>query len=193
MITVAFIACSLGTAGAAILLLYRLRRLNRAAAALAPGRAADSLRRALAQLIRRTIDTTLLAGTGPAGFADVDVPCREFNDPYRNFDDLLAHLGKILQNPPTADVHQQIKLVFQIQSSLGIPLAEIQAALGLLVARLRAGASSIAAIEMVVPGMLLDASKMMAINNGTHVKQPLGVVVLDAQGRTLNKAKVVCG
>jgi hypothetical protein len=193
MIPLAFIVCSLGMAGAAIILLYRLRRLKKAVVAAFQGSAApDGLRHKLAELIQRTIDATLLAGTGKAGLADIDVPCREFNDPYRNLDELLGQLRKTINSPLSADVNQQIKYVFQIQSSLGIQFSGIHGVLRILESRLRAGAGSAAAIEIVAPGMLLDAKKMLAINNGTHVKQPLGVVVLDAAGRILSKARVVC-
>lgn len=196
MIHFAVFLFSTGIAGGALFLLSRLRRLNRAVAVIsqAPG-ASDGLPQEVTRLVLRAIDDSLLPQAGQAGLADIEIHFREFQDPYRNLDELLNQVAKTVNGKELGDVNQFIKNLFQIQSSLGIPFSELNTGLRILEARLTASAGSgksIARIEIVLPGALLDTKKMMAINNGTHVKQPLGVVAVDRDGKILNKAKVIC-
>jgi hypothetical protein len=196
MLTFVSFVCSAGMAGAALWLYSRVRRQSHAVAALAraPG-ATDGLSREVARLILRAIDTRLLSSTGPAGLADVEITCREFQDPYRNLQELLNQVVKTVNARDFGDVNLLIKSLYQIQASLGIPMAELDTALRILESRLKASAKtgkSIARLEVVPPGALLDTKKMMAITHGTHVKQPLGVVAIGEDGKVLNKAKVIC-
>ncbi len=47
-------------------------------------------------------------------------------------------------------------------------------------------------IVYVHPGELIETSRMMPLGFGSRVQYPLGVIVQDATGRVLSKARVLC-
>ena len=42
------------------------------------------------------------------------------------------------------------------------------------------------------PGDLVDRATTWPLNNGARIRHPLGVVVRDAEGRVISKAKAIC-
>ncbi len=57
--------------------------------------------------------------------------------------------------------------------------------------RLLAQGKGEAKILYVQPGELIETSRMLPLSFGSQVQYPLGVIVLDATGRVLSKARVL--
>ena len=186
---------SAGLAVAALGLFYRLLRLKRSLAPLKRLARKDPLAGEIARWIGRGIDATLVLDTGSKGLAEVEVQFREVQDPYRNLADLLRLLEKSLAATRFAEVNQVIKSIFQFEATLGVPFSDLAKSLSLLETRLKLDSSlarPVARIEVVAPGTMLDPKKMMPVTSGTTVKQPLGIVALDGDGKVLGKARVIC-
>lgn len=184
-----------GLSCAALYLLYRLWAAKRSAARLIWRGRSDPLSTELMRLVSQAIDTHLLLQAGGNGLSGLDVRFRESQDSYRTLGDLLGQLEKNLAATRFADLNQFIKGVFQLQATLGIPFADLGKTLAILEERLKNDSSftnPVARIEIVAPGTMVDPKKMAPVTAGTIVKQPLGVVALDGNGKVLGKARVIC-
>jgi hypothetical protein len=188
--------CSVLTVALAVVLLKRLwaarldgwSRLRSAAAK-------DDLPRRVRRLVGRSMDTGLLAEAGAGGLAEVEVRSREVRDPYRTLGELLDWLAKESSATGYTEVNAVIKAVYQLGHALGAREPDVQHCLEPLLLRLKAckvGDSAIARVEYVRSGVLLDSKTMAALSYGARVTQPLGVIVFDAAGKVLGKAKVLC-
>jgi hypothetical protein len=163
---------------------------------LKPAAASDDFPDRVIRLLRTSIDTGLLASAGPGGLRDVEVRAREPRDPYRSVAELVDWLARESPAKNYAELSGIIKGVYQLGHSLRSPEAEVRHSLEPLVARIKAcnvGGSSIARVEWVRPGAILDPGTMAPLNYGARVTQPLGVLVYDGSGKVLGKAKVLCG
>ena len=192
MISFAFVLFSIGMAAAAAVLFVRLTAVRKVVAidTRPPGLKAE-----LMDLISRASDDSLFLQAGAAGLEDIEIAGREYQDSYRNLKELLPILLRCSGSSEYSEINSCIKGVYQIQTTLGLPIDNIDSALRWLESHLRSctvSGKSIARTERVIPGALLNSKKMLAVNNGTHVKQPLGVVCIDAEGKVLGKAKVIC-
>jgi hypothetical protein len=197
MTTVVVAACSLLTAVAALVLLVRLRFASLdSCARLRPASAADDFPQRVLQLIRVSVDADLLARAGTGGLVDLEVRTREPRDPYRTAAELIDWIAS---KSAAADYHEisgLIKGVYQLGHVLRAPEAEVRFCMEPLIARIKAatvGGSPVARVECVRPGAILDPGTMAPLNYGARVTQPLGVLLYDADGKVLGKAKVLCG
>jgi len=190
-------ACSLLTAVGAVVLLVRLASARATGRArLGKSSAPDDFPRRVLRLLEVSIDTGLLADAGPAGLADVEVRAREPQDPYRSAAELVDWLARESAGSGYAEASGLIKGVYQLGHALRAPEAEVADCLAPLLARLRrakVGGSPVARVECVRRGAMLDLGTMASLNYGARVTQPLGVLVYDAGGKMLGKAKVLCG
>jgi hypothetical protein len=147
-------------------------------------------------LLQVSIDASLLADAGPGGLADIEVRAREPRDPYRSVTELIDWLAHESASTGYAEISGLIKGVYQLGHALRAPEAELADCLAPLLARLRAanvGGSPVARVECIRRGAMLDPGTMAPLNYGARVSQPLGVLVYDAGGKVLGKAKVLCG
>jgi hypothetical protein len=190
-------SCSVLSGVVAFVLLRRLASAARdARARLQSAKAPDDLPDRVLRLLRAGIDAGLLAGAGPGGLSEVEVRAREPHDPYRTVAALVDWLAREAPGKGYAEVSGIIKGVYQLGHTLRSPEGEVRRSLEPLVTRVKAssvGGSPIARVECVRPGAILDPGKMAPLNYGARVTQPLGVLVYDAGGKVLGKAKVLCG
>jgi hypothetical protein len=184
-------------AGTALVLLRRLwtasgdgrTRLKNAASV------DDFPQRAL-HLVQQSLDASVLADAGQGGLTEVALRSREPQDPYRTAADLLDWLGREASGTTYAEVCGLIKGVYQLGQSLRAPEGKVRHCLEPLLGRLtkaNVGGSPVARVECILPGAMLDPGTMAPLNYGARVTQPLGVLVYDAAGKVLGKAKVLCG
>lgn len=121
---------------------------------------------------------------GADGARGLDVMHREAHDPYRTVGELLERL------PDVAAADRRLKLLYQLQGTLGFDVAllrpDVDAVVGTTVLD-----RTVARVEMIAPGALVDRATMHPLGSGSSVRQPLGVVAYDENGRVLAKAKVV--
>jgi hypothetical protein len=189
--------CSALTAAASVALLRRLWAAARdGQERLRAARAPDDLPSRLLRLVRAGLDAGLLADAGPGGLADVAVRLREPHDPYRNAGELLDWLAGRSGAADYDGVCGLIKGVYQLGHALRSPDPAVRGCLETLLARVRVcrlGETPVGRVECVTAGAMLDPRTMVSLNYGARVAQPLGVVVYDAGGRVLGKAKVLCG
>jgi hypothetical protein len=191
------VACSFLSAAAAGVLLVRLSSVRAAGRArLDKASAPDDFPRRVLNLLRVSIDAGLLADAGPAGLADVEVRAREPRDPYRTTAELIDWLARESAGIGYTETSGLIKGVYQLGHALRAPETEVADCLAPLLARLRTakvGGSPVARVECIRRGTMLDPGTMAPLNYGARVTQPLGVLVYDAGGKVLGKAKVLCG
>jgi hypothetical protein len=190
-----FILTSLATGAAGICLLWRLWSANKAVRQVFAHAIADPLAQALCHALEATIDGDLLAAAGPAHLAEVEVRFREHRTPYRTVLELVSQMEPLVRATTYADLIRLIEMLYQLQMTLTPPPAEMEAALNLLTDRLTQATTSngpVGRVEVLTPGALLDPSRMLYVTAGTHVQQPLGVVVYDKGGRVISKARVLC-
>ena len=87
-----------------------------------------------------------------------------------------------------------IKAICQVNYSLGQAGSTLEACLqpfAVRLQRLLAIGTGDVKVVFVQQGELIDTSRMMPLSYGSRVHYPLGVIVHDASGRVLSKAKVV--
>lgn len=80
--------------------------------------------------------------------------------------------------------------------SLELPASAVDALIAPQVKSLERGTITgqrVARVATVAPGDLVDHRTMRPLNMGSRVKQPLGVVLFDADQKVLSRAKVWCG
>jgi hypothetical protein len=185
------------TAAAALVLLLRLLSASRdGRARLGAATATDDFPDRVLRLVRISIDSSLLTEAGPGGLADVAVRSRESQDPYRTVADLTDWLARQSSATGYPEVCGLVKGVYQLANTLRAPQAEVRHCLEPLIARVRAtkvGGIPVARVECITPGTMLDPGTMAPLNYGARVSQPLGVLVYDAGGKVIGKAKVLCG
>jgi hypothetical protein len=190
-----FILTSLATGAAGLCLVWRLRSANEAVRRLFSNAAADPLTQAVCRALDVAVDSDLLATAGPAHLAEVEVRFREHCTPYRTVLELVGQMEPLIRATSYTDLHKLIEMLYQLQMTFALPPAKIEAALNLLMDRLTQATTSsgqVGRIEMVAPGTLLDPSRMLYVTAGTHVQQPLGVIVYDKGGKVISKARVLC-
>jgi hypothetical protein len=185
----------LGTA--AVMLWARITRARGevAAALVSPPPEGGDLAGAVSGHVRAHIDDTLLPVAGYGGLAALRVEPREHHDPYRSVADLLAWIGQS-SSPGSLEHHAaRIKAVHQLHHSLDLPDAALDSLLEPLLIDLRAVRfmdRPVARIDRIRPGDLVDRATTWPLNNGARIRHPLGVVVRDAEGRVISKAKAIC-
>ena len=139
-----------------------------------------------ASALERRVDRDLLRD-----WRGVPVRHREATDPYRTVGELLDELARM--SCTTLVEHQRrIKALYQLQDALDLPETPLAAALVEL-RDARFMSRPIGSVETIRPGQLVDRRSMWPLTRGARVRQPLGVIVRDADGRVVSKAKVVCG
>ncbi|MSR55698.1 MAG: hypothetical protein EXS09_20815 [Gemmataceae bacterium] len=192
----AFIVTSLLTCLTGLVLLRRLAKAARQVRLPIVGASApDPIGLQAQALVLGAIDETLLPSGNASGLEEVEVQFREAQDPYRTVPELVRHIDKLGPSRRYADLMSLIKMVYQLQDALQLPVEKATAALTILAERLRATDTAprpVAKVEFVPIGTLLDTGRMIYVNSGTHVRQPFGVVVYDADAKVIGKAKVMC-
>jgi len=118
------------------------------------------------------------------GLRALPVPHREMHDPYRTIGELLATL------PRLTDPERRVKALYQLEGALGATPPGLAAALDALVGRPVLD-RTVARVEVVRPGDLVDRRRMRPLGPGSRVRRPLGAVGLAEDGTVLIKAKVV--
>jgi hypothetical protein len=190
-------ACSVLTAVLAWILLRRLWAASQdGQARLQTAVAPDDFPHRVLQLVGVGLDTGLLADAGSGGLADVAVRSRESLDRYQSVGQLLDWLAREAPAKAYPELTGLIKGVYQLGHSLRSEESAVHHCQQPLLARLLAcnvGGSPVARVECVRPGTMLDPRTMASLNYGARVVQPLGVIVYDASGKVLGKAKVLCG
>jgi hypothetical protein len=146
------------------------------------------------QMMQCWIDESLLENAGAEGLASVEIRYREIRDLYRTVPELFQRIALISRSADYGDLVDLAKMIYQLQDALQSPTERTIPALTVLSERMKASKSPrpIGKVVFVRPGELLDTDRMMYLNSGTHVRQPLGVIVFDADGKVMSKAKVLC-
>jgi hypothetical protein len=119
------------------------------------------------------------------------LPDREPQDPYA---DLEEALGFIAGGPGPGSLREMehwLKGLFQLQKMFGLPWEVVQANMETVLGRLIHGGSDVSSFELVRPGALIDRNLMWPMGQGTRVARPLGVVLMNREGRVISRAKVV--
>jgi len=154
----------------------------------------DGLARGVGVILAAGVDSRLLSGR--QGLQTIEVRFREPQDTTRHLAELLDAIVTAVAVTKFADVNRLIKMLYQWQHTLDLSPSQLTDCLRILQGRLMADnfmGQPIGRVEIVTPGILMDGKTMMALTPGTHVKQPLGVVAFDREGKVLAKAKVLCG
>jgi hypothetical protein len=171
---------------ASTILLVRLREAERATV---PGTA-------LGAMVAQALDERLLPDGRRGGLADVALPFREAHDEPCDPATLLAHVERAWRDPSAADPEALVKRLYQLQALLHLPDNALAELLTPVLRHLTATTTMgrpIAHAATIARGALVDTATMQPLNMGSRVEQPLGVVLYDAEGRVLRRAKVWCG
>jgi hypothetical protein len=165
-----------------------LVRLRDAARATMPGTA-------LSAMVAEAIDERLLPDGRRGGLADVALPFREAHDEPCDPALLLAQVERAWRDPAAADAEALVKHLYQLQALLQLPGNALEQLLTPVLRHLTATTTMgrpIAHAATIARGALVDTTTMQPLNMGSRVAQPLGVVLYDAEGRVLRRAKVWC-
>lgn len=180
----------------ALLSLMLLLRLGRAARGLRKQITAPlGLSRSTARALRDHLDEVLLSSADRRGLAFLKVPARELHDPYRTVGELLIQFGKLGGNRGLPEREKLVKGLYQLQDAVGMSDTLTQACLAPLLDEIRRSpfmGKPVGRVDPVRRGERVDPTLMWPLTNGTRVRQPLGLVVRDKDGRVISKAKVLC-
>ncbi len=86
-------------------------------------------------------------------------------------------------------------MLYQLQDSLALVYTMMEWVLAPIIQELQESSfmeSPVGVIETVRAGDHIDRSTMWPLSSGTCVRQPLGVIVRDREGKVLSRAKVFC-
>ncbi|MFO0980843.1 MAG: hypothetical protein U1E76_03675 [Planctomycetota bacterium] len=150
----------------------------------------------LRAVIAHAVDEQLLPDGRRAGLADMILPFREAHDRFAHVQELIDHLDGGALSASTADHEQILKHLYQLQAALSLSGAALDGLLAPVlasVARSSVMGQRVARVLTIAAGDLVDLRTMRPLNMGSRVKQPLGVVLLDKDGKVLSRAKVWCG
>ncbi len=122
----------------------------------------------------------------------------QYCDPDDTYYTTKEALDWLIQQPEPqspSELKRIIKAHYQIQQSLDLPIFNAEKAIQKfhgLIHSLMASHANKTTIITVKPGQVVELDHMQPINEGSIVKQPLGVIVT-ADGKTISKARVLCG
>lgn len=119
-----------------------------------------------------------------SGVRGLDVPHRETHDPYRSVGELLDYL------PEVEDPERRLKALYQLHGALDFDIATLRPDIEAMVGTTVLG-RPVVRVGTIEPGTLVDRATMRPLGPGSTVRQPLGVIAYDEDGRVLAKAKVV--
>ena len=151
---------------------------------------------ATARALTDHLDLILLSRGDHRGLLHHEIPAREPHDPYRTVDELLRCLETQAEHQELAGREKLIKGLYQLQDALDLPDALLRDCLKPLLQALETASfmgRPVGRVELINPGDPVNADTMWPLSRGTRVRQPLGLIVWDADGRLISKAKVFCG
>ncbi|OAD18834.1 hypothetical protein THIOM_005562 [Candidatus Thiomargarita nelsonii] len=140
-------------------------------------------------------DETLFSEVNSTGFFAMPIKSREQHDSYRTLGEILNYIAELSQNQQFSAKEHLIKALYQLQETTGLPDSIFQACLQPVLNELqnaRFMGKKVGQIEQISRGIVVDSKSMWPLNRGTRVRQPLGVVVRDSEGKIISKAKVFC-
>ena len=145
------------------------------------------------RMVKRALDASLT----PTLSRDLqlELAYRKHQDPYQNLAELLRWIAENAATEKQAQLEEIIKAIGQLGYTLHLPAPALEACLHPFAGRLRRTLSQGKGEVMIVyvhPGELIETSRMMPLGFGSRVQYPLGVIVQDATGRVLSKARVLC-
>jgi hypothetical protein len=180
------LVCSL-----ALVLLARLQKASSTVWRLKPSAGnATPFEIAIGRFLAEAIDGSMLDQSGSRGLAEVDVRFKEAHDRFGNVKQLVQTILDSAEDNKTQNLVQLIKYLYQLQYSLGVTIANVHECLNVIIGRLIGQSGT--QIKLVQEGELVDMTMMFPLNSGSRVRQPLGIVIYDPDGRVVNKAKVLC-
>jgi len=189
------IVCILLSCLACSLALVLFARLQKAGSMVSISRSgtgtATQFEIALRRFMAKAIDSNMLDQSGSRGLADLDVRYKEAHDSFGNVEQLLQAILDSAQDNKMQNQVQLSKYLYQLQYSLAVPISGVQECLNVIIGRLMSGQAGIQ-VKLVQEGELVDMKMMFPLNSGSRVRQPLGIVIYDPEGKVVNKAKVLC-
>lgn len=148
-----------------------------------------------ARAVTGHLDALMLSRGDHRGPACLEIPAREPHDPYRSVEELLDCLETLAEQNELASREKLIKGLYQLQNALALPDALLRDCLQPILGEFKKASfmgRPVGRIECINRGDLLNTATMWPLSRGTRVRQPLGLVVRDAEGRIISKAKVLC-
>lgn len=121
----------------------------------------------------------------------------KYRDPDDSYETIEEALTWILQHPKPSNLNQvkrQIKAFYQIQYTLETPLETVKPPLRYLsgeIERLAVTPPQEIKVCFISSGQLIDLKIMQPANDGSIVRQPLGVAIVSGN-TVLSKARVIC-
>lgn len=151
--------------------------------------------RGFASSLLEHIDLSFLPHADERGPMELEVRSREEHDNYRRVDELLRRIVGLAGQSDLSHREELVKTIYQLQDSLALEDDVTDRILTPIIRELMESSflnSPIGAIETVRAGDYVDRATMWPLSSGTRVRQPLGVVIRDRQGKVLSRAKVFC-
>lgn len=178
-----------------LLFLLRVRRAVLAARALmrAEGAPHPALL-PLERMVSAAFDWSLLPALRKSELALIELAHREYHDPYQDLAGLLRWIRQNADAERPSQLEEVIKAVCQLAFTLQQPVAALEVCLHPLTDRLRELLTKDRKdvnIVYVRPDELIDTARMLPLNYGPRVRYPLGVIVVERDGRVLSKARVL--
>ena len=149
----------------------------------------------LCREVRRSLDEGLLSPASGGGLSDLAVSSLEQGDPYGTVQELIAALPELARDRTLSGRESFVKALYQLQDTLDLSDEGMAAVLEPISRDMRGlalGERRVGSVELVPRGARVDTAHMWPINQGSKVRQPLGVVVRDEAGKVLGLAKVAC-
>lgn len=148
----------------------------------------------LARVLVETFDESLLPSAGSPDPNQLPLVYREHQDSYQSLGEALVWIRTNASSDNTATLREVVKAICLVGYTLGLPLDRLQQCLQPFVPRLQQILSQPLNVrtQLASPGQPIDTALMLPLNYGSRVEYPLGFIFLDASGRVLNKAKVLC-
>jgi hypothetical protein len=140
-------------------------------------------------------DDILFSEVGSTGFLAMQIRCREQHDNYHTVEELLTYVVELSQKEPLSAKENLIKALYQLQNTTKLPEHFFQACLQPVHNELQYldfMGKKVGRITQIRCGDLIDPKMMWPINHGLRVRQPLGVVIYNLEGKIISKAKVLC-
>lgn len=149
----------------------------------------------LKNLILNSLDENIFPIINSDGLKGIDLKYQDKTDSYHNLDDLIKWLARFKKLETINQSDELIKALYQLQYTLLLSTSSINRAINVIMLDLqdmKVLTDTISTIKIINAGELVDRNTMIPLTYGSRVQQPLGVICFNANGKVINKAKVLC-
>jgi hypothetical protein len=153
-----------------------------------------ALGRAFKNYCLGVITDDLLPTAVRPGLASISLRFRDHQDNFMNVDALIKEMAVTCNNKSYENILKLIEMFYKLDYTLNSKQDLSEHVLLLLEDRLKKndGTKKIGDIKKIKSGQRCDTQIMTPVRFGSHVEQPLSVVVYSVDKKVIHKAEVLC-